>query len=154
MAAVSIPVLWGGNLPETLRFYQTLGYTVTVEQTRPYTYGVVTRDGFDLHLGPTPKDLTAEQAYISCLVLRDEVESLHGEFTAALRAEYGRVPARGTPRITRFRPGQTRFTVVDPCETSSTGNRWRRHAVEPRHQCPVGVVSDQTAPTMRRATAA
>lgn len=26
----------------------------------------------------------------------------------------GRVPNKGLPRITRFRPGQTRFTVTDP----------------------------------------
>ncbi|WP_067538676.1 glyoxalase [Nocardia crassostreae] len=118
MAAVSIPTMWGGNLAETLDFYKTLGYTVTYEQTRPYTYGAVTRDGYDLHFGPTPKDLTAEQAYIGCLVLLDEVETLHAEFTAALRAKYGRIPARGIPRITRFRPGQTRFTVVDPVGNS------------------------------------
>ncbi|MCU1643930.1 MAG: glyoxalase [Nocardia sp.] len=114
MAATSVPMLWGGNLPETLDFYRTLGYTVTYEQTRPYTYGAVHRSGFDLHFGPTPKDLDAQQANIGCLVLVDEVEPWHTEFTAALRTRYGKIPARGIPRITRFRPGQTRFTVVDP----------------------------------------
>lgn len=114
MAEVSIPVLWGGNLPETLDFYKTLGYTVTYEQTRPYTAGVVGRNGYTLYFGPTPKGLDAEQAHISCLVIVDKVEPWHVEFTAALRAKYGRIPAKGAPRITRFRPGQTRFTVVDP----------------------------------------
>lgn len=118
MASISIPQLWGGDLPATLDFYRTLGYTVTREMTRPYTYGEVRRDGFELHFGPTPKDLTAEQAYISCLVKVDEVAGWHAEFSAALRARYGRVPARGLPRITRFRPGQTRFTVVDPVGNS------------------------------------
>ncbi|MGW4531901.1 glyoxalase [Nocardia sp. NPDC004340] len=114
MAAVSVPMLWGGELPETLDFYRTLGYTVTYEMTRPYTYGIVERDGFQLHFGPTPKDLSAEGAHVGCLVLVDEVEPWHAEFKAALRARYGKVPARGAPRITRFRTGQTRFTVVDP----------------------------------------
>ncbi|MFE3187960.1 glyoxalase [Nocardia sp. NPDC059240] len=115
MVAVSIPVLWGGNLPETLDFYRTLGYQVTSEMTRPYTYGVVERDGFELHFGPTPKDLpSAEEAHVCCLVLVDEVEGWHTEFKTALRARYGRIPDKGAPRITRFRPGQTRFTVVDP----------------------------------------
>ncbi|NNH69234.1 glyoxalase [Nocardia uniformis] len=119
MAGMSIPVMWGGNLPETLDFYRTLGYRVTSEQTRPYTYGVVERDGYELHFGPTPKDgVDAESAYVGCLALVDEVEELHADFTAALRARYGRVPARGIPRITRFRPGQTRFTVVDPVGNS------------------------------------
>ncbi|QLY27915.1 glyoxalase [Nocardia huaxiensis] len=119
MAATSIPVLWGGDLPATLDFYRTLGYEVTYEQTRPYTAGMVTRDGFSVYFGPTPKDFdNAEQAYISALVIVDEVESWHQEFTASLRARYGRIPARGIPRITRFRPGQTRFTVVDPVGNS------------------------------------
>ncbi|MFB8276476.1 glyoxalase [Nocardia colli] len=118
MANISIPQLWGGDLPATLDFYRTLGYTVTREMTRPYTYGEVQRDGFELHFGPTPKDLSAEQAYISCLVKVDELADWHAEFSTALRARYGRVPARGLPRITRFRPGQTRFTVVDPVGNS------------------------------------
>lgn len=118
MANISIPQLWGGDLPATLDFYRTLGYTVTREMTRPYTYGEVRRDGFELHFGPTPKDLSAEQAYISCLVKVDELADWHAEFSTALRARYGRVPARGLPRITRFRPGQTRFTVVDPVGNS------------------------------------
>ncbi|MGY2060798.1 glyoxalase, partial [Nocardia gipuzkoensis] len=57
-------------------------------------------------------------AYVGCLVMVDEVENLHAEFSAALRARYGKVPSRGIPRITRFRPGQTRFTVVDPVGNS------------------------------------
>ncbi|MGV9413648.1 glyoxalase [Nocardia sp. NPDC003693] len=114
MVATSVPMLWGGNLPETLDFYKTLGYVVTYEQHRPYSYGAVRRNGFELHFGPTPKELDAQRAHIGCLVVVDEVEPWHVEFTAALRAKYGRIPARGTPRITRFRPGQTRFTVVDP----------------------------------------
>ncbi|MGW4248550.1 hypothetical protein [Nocardia sp. NPDC004722] len=51
---------------------------------------------------------------MSCLVLVDEVAGWHAEFKTALRDRYGRIPAKGAPRITRFRPGQTRFTVVDP----------------------------------------
>lgn len=118
MANVSIPQLWGGNLAETLDFYRTLGYTVTREMLRPYTYGEVWRDGCELHFVPSPKEVTAEQAYVGCLVKVEDVAGWHAEFTAALRERYGRVPARGLPRITRFRPGQTRFTVVDPVGNS------------------------------------
>lgn len=114
MANSSAPMLWGGDLPETLDFYRTLGYTVTYEQTRPYTYGAVERDGIHVHFGPTPKGIDAEAAHIGCVVFVDEIEPWHVEFTASLRARYGKIPARGTPRITRFKPGQSRFTVVDP----------------------------------------
>ncbi|MEC3956213.1 glyoxalase [Nocardia sp. CDC153] len=116
MAAISVPVLWGGELSETLDFYRTLGYRVTYEMTRPYTYGMVERDGYQLHFGPTPKGMNGkgEEAHIGCLVAVDDVEPWHAEFKAALRARYGKIPSKGVPRITRFRPGQTRFSVVDP----------------------------------------
>ncbi|WP_280384909.1 glyoxalase [Nocardia wallacei] len=119
MGATSIPLLWSGDLPVTLDFYRALGYTVTDEQTRPYTYAVVTRDGYEVHFGPTPKDAgSAEEAHVGCLVLIDDAAGWHREFSEGLRERYGRVPGRGTPRITRFRPGQTRFTVVDPAGNS------------------------------------
>ncbi|MFD6161046.1 glyoxalase [Nocardia sp. NPDC060256] len=115
MGDVSVPMMWSGDLTETLDFYRTLGYEVTAEQTRPYNYGAVARNGYSLHFGPTPKDKgTAEECYVSCVVFVDEVADLHKQFSAALRQRFGRVPASGLPRITRFRPGQTRFTVFDP----------------------------------------
>ncbi|MEU6563432.1 glyoxalase [Nocardia nova] len=116
---ISIPVLWSGDLPVTTEFYRALGYSVPHEQTRPYHYGVVERDGHQMHFGPTPKDAgSAEAAHVSCLVMIDDAELWHAEFSARLRERYGRVPGRGTPRITRFRSGQTRFTVVDPAGNS------------------------------------
>ncbi|WP_280275042.1 glyoxalase [Nocardia wallacei] len=117
--AISIPVLWSGDLPVTLEFYRALGYKVTDEQSRPYAYAVLHRDGYQIHLGPTPPQAgSAEEAHVGCLVLIDDAAHRHAEFSAALREHYGRVPARGAPRITRFRPGQTRFTVVDPAGNS------------------------------------
>ncbi|WP_040779442.1 glyoxalase [Nocardia pneumoniae] len=114
MSDTAVPQLWTGDLAGTLDFYETLGYTVTHEQTRPYVYGAVEDHGCSLHFVPAPKgdDLPAERA--ACLVMVDDVASRHQTFTTALRARYGKIPAKGLPRITRFRPGQSRFTVVDP----------------------------------------
>jgi hypothetical protein len=42
-----------------------------------------------------------------------EVEQLHETFAGALRGAYGKLPVAGIPRITRMKPGQSRFTVVD-----------------------------------------
>jgi hypothetical protein len=39
-------------------------------------------------------------------------------FSEALRQKYGKLPIAGFPRITRFKAGQTRFTVTDPSGNS------------------------------------
>ncbi|SBV25747.1 hypothetical protein GA0070620_1224 [Micromonospora krabiensis] len=44
----------------------------------------------------------------------DAVAPYHAAFTEAMRATYGRMLAKGRPRITRYRPGASRFSVVDP----------------------------------------
>ncbi|WP_454196493.1 glyoxalase [Nocardia sp. Marseille-Q1738] len=113
MSDTAVPQLWTGDLAGTLDFYKTLGYTVTHEQIRPYIYGAVEDRGCALHFVTAPDgDIPAERA--GCLVMVDDVASRHQAFTTALRARYGKVPAKGLPRITRFRPGQSRFTVMDP----------------------------------------
>ena len=47
-----------------------------------------------------------------------KVEPLYQAFAAALREKHGKLPVAGIPRITRFRKGQGRFTVVDPSGNS------------------------------------
>lgn len=119
MGDTAVPMLWAGNLTETLDFYRMLGYTVAAEQTSPYSYGAVTRNGCHVHFVRGPTDSAdAENHGGYCLVLVEEVADLHKTFSEALRERYGKIPARGLPRITRFRPGQTRFTVVDPAGNS------------------------------------
>ncbi|MDC0710482.1 hypothetical protein POL68_18535 [Stigmatella sp. ncwal1] len=75
------------------------------------------RGGAHLHFFGL-KGLEPKTAFSSCLVIVDEVETLHETFAQALRGAYGKTPVRGVPRITRMRKGQTRFTVVDPSGNS------------------------------------
>ncbi|MFX0577228.1 glyoxalase [Nocardia nepalensis] len=114
MGDTAVPVLWSGDLKDTLDFYRALGYTVTHEQTRPYAYGAVEANGCAIHFAAAPAgtELPAEQ--VGCLIMLDDVADRHRAFTAALRKRYGKIPAKGCPRITRFRPGQSRFSVIDP----------------------------------------
>ncbi|MBF6210003.1 glyoxalase [Nocardia puris] len=114
MDDTTVPVLWSASPATTLDFYRTLGYTVTHEQTRPYTYLVVERDGTALHFSDSPKGLPVPFESVACLVMVDDVAARHADFTARLRAAFGKVPAKGCPRLTRFRPGQSRFSLVDP----------------------------------------
>lgn len=115
MTDTAVPVLWCGDLTPTLDFYKALGYQVTEEQHRPYISGGVERNGCALHFTRSPQSGgDSEPAGAGCLVLVDDVATLHAEFTAGLRERYGKIPAKGVSRITRFRPGQSRFTVIDP----------------------------------------
>ena len=107
-----IPVLPCASLPETLAFYRVLGFEVTYEQTRPYVYGTTRRGGMQVHFsGDKNYDPTKGGGY--CLVMVPEVEQLHRTFAEALRRVHGKLPVAGIPRITRMKPGQSRFTIVD-----------------------------------------
>lgn len=105
------------SLDETLVFWEALGFTVTYRQKAPNPYGVVARDGYELHLFGL-KGLDPAANFTTCLVMVPSVEELHAEFSDALRRALGRSPAKGLPRISRMRPGQTRFTLTDPNGTS------------------------------------
>ncbi|WP_002636348.1 hypothetical protein [Myxococcus hansupus] len=99
----------------TLEFYQALGFVVTYQMTKPYLYLALRWRNVDLHFGKASKGLDpAEENSGGCLVMVDAVEPYHRVFTEALRAKYGKVLGTGRPRITRFRPGQSRFSLVDP----------------------------------------
>ena len=111
----TVPLLHTHDPEATLAFYRELGFEVTWNQTRPYVYLAFQWSGFDLHYGPAPKGLDpAEENTGGALVMVDAVAPYHAALTAAMRAAHGKVLARGLPRITRFRPGATRFTLMDP----------------------------------------
>ncbi|MFJ5265060.1 glyoxalase [Streptomyces sp. NPDC088387] len=115
----TVPVMPCVSVEETLEFYQALGFHVTYQQTRPYLYLALEWSGFALHFGKPPKNMDPSQEDTAgCLVMVDDVAPYHSEFTRALRAAYGKIPAKGRPRITRLRPGATRFTVIDPSGNS------------------------------------
>lgn len=110
---VTIPVLPCVSLEETVIFWETLGFERTYFQKSPYPYAVVQRGGYDLHF-IRQKGLKPEEAAHGCLIMVSEVEQVHKDFSQRLRAQMGKVPASGFPRMSRMRPGQTRFTVTDP----------------------------------------
>ncbi len=110
--ATTIPVLPCISMPETLRFYQALGFEVTHRQTSPNVYAATQRGDVNLHFMGM-KNLDPASAYSTCLVIVPEVETLHRTFAEGLRQIYGKLPTSGVPRISRMKTGQSRFTVVD-----------------------------------------
>ncbi|MDT0342856.1 VOC family protein [Streptomyces litchfieldiae] len=115
----TVPVLPCADVEETLAFYQALGFEVTYQQTRPYLYLALEWSGFAVHFGKPPQGHDpAREDGGGCLVMVDEAAPYHAALTRAMRAAYGKVLAKGLPRLTRFRPGQSRFTLVDPSGNS------------------------------------
>jgi len=118
-APKTIPALPCVSIDETLAFWSGLGFAVTYRQKAPNPYGVITRDGYELHFFGL-KGLDPASAFSTCSVMVPDVEAMHAEFAASLTSTLGRSPARGLPRISRMRPGQTRFTITDPNGSSVT----------------------------------
>ena len=108
----TIPALPCVSLDESLDFWRALGYDVTYTQRAPNPYAVIRYDDYELHLFGL-KQLNPEDNFTTCLVIVGEVEQLHATFAGRLKAALGRVPGQGFPRISRMRPGQTRFTLTD-----------------------------------------
>ncbi len=109
---ISVPVLPCVALGDTLGFWENLGYAVTYRQDKPYAYGVVERGGYQLHFARI-KGLDPGSAYHGCLVMVSDVVQVHAAFCERLKLQLGRVPVAGLPRISRMKPGQTRFTLTD-----------------------------------------
>lgn len=116
-ADFAIPLLPCRSLDETIGFYEPLGFEVTHRQKAPNLYLALRRGSAHLHFFGLAA-LDPATAYSTCLLMVAEVEQLHGEFAEQLRSQLGRAPFTGMPRLTRMRPGQTRFTLVDPCGNS------------------------------------
>ncbi len=114
---LAIPLLPCVSLEQVLPFWETLGYEVTYRQKSPSLYAVIRRGNYELHFYGL-KGLDPQNAFSTCVVIVPDVERLHAAFAQGLRAELGKVPNAGLPRITRMKPGQSRFTVVDPAGNS------------------------------------
>lgn len=109
----TIPLFPCGSLDETLAFYQALSFEVTYKQDEPYPYGAVRLGEVELHFSRLTM-YGPKTAFGSCLVFVPEVGLYHRRFAEALRLSYGKIPTAGLPRLTRLRPGQTRFKLFDP----------------------------------------
>jgi hypothetical protein len=100
---------------DTLTFYKSLGFEVAYDIRKPYLYLILAWSGFELHFRKAPKGMDpAEEDGGGCLVWVDDVAPYHAAFTARMRETHGKVLAKGLPRITRYRPGASRFTLMDP----------------------------------------
>lgn len=110
---VTIPILPCVSIGETLSFWQGLGYNVTYKQTRPYQYGVVARNGSALHFVTVKGMHSMNNFHTGCLVIVIDAGQVYKRFSADLKKLFGKVSHAGIPRISRMKPGATRFTLTD-----------------------------------------
>jgi catechol 2,3-dioxygenase-like lactoylglutathione lyase family enzyme len=113
MRETTIPLLPCHSLDATLTFYQALGFAVTHRQQSPYLYASVQRGDVELHFSSL-KVYGAGKSFGSSLVFVDEIADYRRAFAEGLRRRYGAIPTAGQPRLSRLRPGQTRFFIFDP----------------------------------------
>jgi hypothetical protein len=118
----SYPILPCADLDGTVAFYESSGFTCTYRQYRPNPYAVVGRGELELHLcgidGFDPAN-----SYGSAIITVPDLDSWYADIVERLRAEFGRVPVSGIPRVLRprKRQGTVRgFTMIDP------GGNWLR----------------------------
>jgi hypothetical protein len=116
MAETTIPILPCRTLQPVLDFYTALGFEVTFQQRSPNPYAAVARGGVQLHFfGMKRYDPT--QSYSTCYIRTDEIDALYDSFRSGLKAAYGKVPARGLPRLGPLKDtshGMRQFLLTDP----------------------------------------
>ncbi|MFF9571003.1 bleomycin resistance protein [Streptomyces sp. NPDC014685] len=116
MSEKMIPILPCRTLRPVLDFYTALGFGTTFQQRSPNPYAVVQRDGIELHFFGM-KQYDPAGSYSTCLIATEDVDGLHEEFRAGLKAACGRVPVRGLPRLGPLKDmsyGVRQFLMTDP----------------------------------------
>ncbi|WP_432143771.1 bleomycin resistance protein [Streptomyces sp. bgisy084] len=116
MTEKTIPMLPCRTLQPVLDFYTVLGFEVTFQQKSPNPYAVVARGGIQLHFFGMKRYDPAE-SYSTCYIRTDDVDGLYEDFRTGFKAAYGRVPARGLPRMGPLKDtshGVRQFLVSDP----------------------------------------
>lgn len=108
------PILPCRDVDRTVDFYQGLGFALHHRQVKPYPYLAFSWRAVTLHFGRTPEGADEAREDFACLIAVDDVAPYHGHFATRLRSHLGRLPSSGRPRLTRLRPGASRFTLVDP----------------------------------------
>ncbi|MVT06733.1 VOC family protein [Chitinophaga tropicalis] len=108
-----VPVLHCVSLEDTLRFWTSLGFDITYKQTRPYGYAVVERGAYGLHFHQLKGMDASKNFYGGCLMMVSDAEEVYKDFAAQIKSTLGKVPHSGIPRISRMKPGTTRFTLTD-----------------------------------------
>jgi hypothetical protein len=119
---ITTPLLPCPELDTTLSFYEALGFSQTYRQSHPNPYAVVVREDIQIHLyGLDAYDPSTATGNV--LIAVPDADELYDALVEGLRATFGRLPAKGIPRIVRPR---RRFGTVYGFSVIDPGGNWLR----------------------------
>ncbi|MEC3021910.1 hypothetical protein [Bacillus cereus] len=98
-----------------LEFYTAMGFKVVYYQKAPYRFASVIKDGIGEFSFYGVRKYEEEGNIGGCYVYVQKVKEVHEELKRNLKAYYGKIPTKGTPRYSRL--NQTaedwRFNITD-----------------------------------------
>lgn len=103
---LAIPILPGRSLPDTIAFYQRLGFDGEIVGE---AYAILTRGDLEIHFFAHP-EVEAATSHAGCYLRVADVDALYTAFRTA------GLPARGRPRmdVLENKPwGMREFAVID-----------------------------------------
>lgn len=109
-----IPILPCPDIRVQTDFYKQLGFDIIEVYTAPNPYAVVALEGIELHFWGSRKNVPAENPSM-CIIRVADVDALYDKLAASIKANTGKVPRVGIPRISKPRQlkADRRFTLTD-----------------------------------------
>jgi hypothetical protein len=110
-----IPILPCPDIKEQIVFYKLLGFEVLGVYTSPNPYAALKFGEVELHFYGSRKIVPAQNPSM-CYFRVEDVDTVYDLFAGILKANTGKVPRSGLPRITKVRDlsMDRRFTLTDP----------------------------------------
>lgn len=107
-----IPILPCSDKSALIDFYESLGFELMGKY--PRTYLVFRREDLELHFYGA-KSLAPQNNSSMCIVQTNHLEELYQTFVQRVKAQTGKVPRSGFPRISKIRDlsEDQRFTLAD-----------------------------------------
>ncbi|MFD0587321.1 hypothetical protein ACFQZE_04870 [Paenibacillus sp. GCM10027627] len=85
-----------------LEFYTAMGFDIVYYQKAPYRYASVNREGIGEFSFYGVKNFKEDGQVGGCYVVVPNVRQIFEELKANLKAYYGKIPVKGTPKISRL----------------------------------------------------
>lgn len=105
-----------------LEFYTAMGFSISYYQKAPYRFASVEKDGIGEISFYGVKNYKEDGNIGGCYVCVPNVREVFEELKANLKAYYGKIPSKGTPRFSRLNKTAEdwRFNVTDPSGNTVT----------------------------------